>query len=192
MKIVRLVNEKVLVTFLCSMVSLLALSSILSHVNIKMDVKKASASVNNVKEELKVDMMEVYSKNEVLTERIKSYEEMSLEELINYISTGRYKMEYSLDYEASSNRLAKSKGAIYYNGHKETYYSEKVLPGASLNIPGRHVANDGTIRDGEGYIAVAANTSYLSKGTIVKTSLGPAKVYDSGCSYGVIDIYTSW
>lgn len=192
MKIVRLVNEKVLVTFLCSMVSLLALSSILSHVNIKMDAKKASASVNNVKEELKVDMMEVYSKNEVLTERIKSYEEMSLEELINYISTGRYKMEYSLDYEASSNRLAKSKGAIYYNGHKETYYSEKVLPGASLNIPGRHVANDGTIRDGEGYIAVAANTSYLSKGTIVKTSLGPAKVYDSGCSYGVIDIYTSW
>ena len=192
MKIVRLVNEKVLVTFLCSMVSLLALSSILSHVNIKMDAKKASASVNNVKEELKVDMMEVYSKNEVLTERIKSYEEMSLEELINYISTGRYKMEYSLDYEASSTRLAKSKGAIYYNGHKETYYSEKVLPGASLNIPGRHVANDGTIRDGEGYIAVAANTSYLSKGTIVKTSLGPAKVYDSGCSYGVIDIYTSW
>lgn len=192
MKIVRLVNEKVLVTFLCSMVSLLALSSILSHVNIKMDAKKASASVNNVKEELKVDMMEVYSKNEVLTERIKSYEEMSLEELINYISTGKYKMEYSLDYEASSNRLAKSKGAIYYNGHKETYYSEKVLPGASLNIPGRHVANDGTIRDGEGYIAVAANTSYLSKGTIVKTSLGPAKVYDSGCSYGVIDIYTSW
>lgn len=190
MKIVRLVNEKVLVTFLCSMVSLLALSSILSHVN--MDATKASASVNNVNEKIVVDMMEIYSKNGILTERIKTYEEMSLEELIDYISTGKYKMEYSLDYNAGSNRLAKSKGAIYYNGHKETYYSEKVLPGTSLNIPGRHVADDGTIRDGDGYIAVAANTSYLSKGTIVKTSLGPAKVYDSGCSYGVIDIYTSW
>ena len=192
MKIVRLVNEKVLVTFLCSMVSLLALSSILSHVNIKMDAKKASASVNNVKEELKVDMMEVYSKNEVLTERIKSYEEMSLEELINYISTGRYKMEYSLDYEASSNRLAKSKGAIYYNGHKETYYSQNVLPGNGLAIPGRHVADDGTVRDGEGYISVAADYSFLPYGSTVMTSLGPAKVYDCGCAYGTVDIYVAW
>lgn len=192
MKIGRLVNEKVLVTFLFSMVSLLTLSSILSHINTTSDTKKVTASVNEVKEEVKVDMMEVYSKNANLTERILSYEEMTVEELINEITNGNYKLEYSLDYNASSNRLAKSKGAIYYNGHKETYYSEKVLPGTSLNIPGRHVANDGTIRDGDGYIAVAANTSYLSKGTIVKTSLGPAKVYDSGCSYGVIDIYTSW
>lgn len=121
-----------------------------------------------------------------------NYEDMTSEDLINAINTGTYKMEYSALYNAGSNRLEKAKGAIYYGGHKETYYSERVLPGTSLNIPGRHVADDGTVRDGDGYICVATNSSYMSKGTIVKTSLGPAKVYDSGCAYGIVDIYTNW
>ena len=83
-------------------------------------------------------------------------------------------------------------GVVYYNGHKETYYSQQVLPGGGLNIPGRHVAEDGTIRDGDGYICVAADPSYLGYGSIVETSLGTGKVYDSGCDYGTIDIYTNW
>lgn len=83
-------------------------------------------------------------------------------------------------------------GVVYYNGHKETYYSQRVLPGDGLNIPGRHVAGDGTIRDGEGYICVAADWSYLPYGSLVETSLGAGKVYDTGCEYGTIDIYTDW
>ncbi len=122
----------------------------------------------------------------------KSYEEMTTEEMINAIADGSYKLEYTSVYNASSNRLTKARGALYYNNHKETYYSERVLPGYSLQIPGRHSADDGTIRDAEGYICVAANTSYLSRGTVVKTSLGPGKVYDSGCASGIIDIYTNW
>lgn len=62
MKIGKFVNEKVLVTFLCSMISLLTLSSILSHIDIK-DSKNVSASVNETKKNLKVDMVKVYSKN---------------------------------------------------------------------------------------------------------------------------------
>ena len=83
-------------------------------------------------------------------------------------------------------------GVVYYNGHRETYYSQQVLPGGGLNIPGRHVAEDGTIRDGDGYICVAADPSYLGYGAIVETSLGTGKVYDSGCDYGTVDIYTNW
>lgn len=86
--------------------------------------------------------------------------------------------------------LTKSKGVVYYNGHRETYYSQKVLPGKGLKIPGRHVASDGTIRDENGYICVAS--SDLPKGTVVQTSLGPGKVYDSGCASGTIDLYTDW
>jgi len=86
--------------------------------------------------------------------------------------------------------LTKSKGVNYYNGYKETYYSQRVLPGGGLNIPGRHVASDGTIRDSDGYIVVAS--SDLAYGTVVQTSLGSGKVYDSGCQSGVIDIYTDW
>lgn len=94
-------------------------------------------------------------------------------------------------YAISQSHLTYRGGVFYFEGHKETYYTEEVLPGGGLRIPGRHVAYDGTIRDENSYIVVAANTSYLPKGSIVNTSLGTAKVYDSGCAYGTIDIYVN-
>ncbi|MDD2980402.1 MAG: hypothetical protein PHN80_10560 [Hespellia sp.] len=93
-------------------------------------------------------------------------------------------------YSVSGGGLTPSKGVVYYNGHRETYYSQKVLPGNGLNIPGRHVAEDGTIRDADNYICVAS--SDFEKGTVVETSLGMGKVYDSGCASGTIDLYTNW
>lgn len=95
-------------------------------------------------------------------------------------------------YSYSGEALNPYNGVVYYGGHKETYYSQNVLPGGGLNIPGRHVAEDGTVRDGDGYICVAADPSYLEYGAIVQTSLGTGRVYDSGCDYGTIDIYTAW
>lgn len=99
-------------------------------------------------------------------------------------STGGYTMP------SGDGVLTKYKGVNYFNGHKETYYSQRVLPGHGLNIPGRHVASDGTIRDKDNYICVAS--SDYPKGTVVQTSLGPGKVYDSGCASGTIDLYTDW
>ena len=92
--------------------------------------------------------------------------------------------------KVSSNPLTKSKGVVYFNGHKETWYSQKVLPGGGLKIPGRHVDGRGLVCDGDGYICVAS--SDYKKGTIVETSLGTGKVYDSGCAAGTIDIYCNW
>lgn len=86
--------------------------------------------------------------------------------------------------------LTKSKGVNNYNGRRETWYSQRVLPGGGLNIPGRHVREDGVIVDADGYVCVAA--SDLAKGTVVETSLGTAKVYDSGCAAGTTDIYVDW
>lgn len=86
--------------------------------------------------------------------------------------------------------LTRSGGVNYYNGRKETWYSQRVLPGGGLDIPGRHVAEDGTIRDEDGYICVAA--SDLEYGSTVETSLGTGKVYDTGCAAGTTDIYVDW
>ena len=122
----------------------------------------------------------------------KPYDEMTIEEVQTGLNEGTLTLKYSEVYTNASTRLTKGKGALYFNGHKETYYSQNVLPGTSLRIPGRHVADDGTIRDGDGYICVAADSGYLSRGSVVVTSLGPGKVYDTGCAYGVIDIYTNW
>ena len=86
--------------------------------------------------------------------------------------------------------LTPSKGRIWYNGHTETYYSQKVLPGGGLAIPGRHIASDGTIRDADGYIVLASDD--YPRGTVVETSLGAGKVYDTGSGSGNIDLYTDW
>ena len=101
-------------------------------------------------------------------------------------------LQYDKAYNITTNKLTQSGGVCYYNGHRETFYSQRVLPGGGLSIPGRHVANDGTIRDKDGYIVVAANPSFYSRGSRLMISLGPAKVYDCGCAYGTIDVYVNW
>lgn len=82
-------------------------------------------------------------------------------------------------------------GVIFYNGWKFTYYSENVLPGGGLDIPGRW--SDGSfVRDQDGYLCVASNEHEF--GTIIDTPFGEAKVYDmigDGVT-GVIDIYVSF
>lgn len=122
----------------------------------------------------------------------KAYDEMTIDEVQLALNEGRLTMKYSEPYTYSPSRLTKSRGALYFNGHKETYYSQNVLPGTSLRIPGRHVADDGTVRDGDGFICVAADPGYLARGSVVITSLGPAKVYDTGCAYGTVDVYVNW
>ena len=93
-------------------------------------------------------------------------------------------------YVIPSGGLTPSKGRIWYNGQTETYYSQKVLPGGGLAIPGRHIASDGTIRDADGYIVLASDD--YPRGTVVETSLGAGKVYDTGSGSGNIDLYTDW
>ena len=93
-------------------------------------------------------------------------------------------------YVIPSGGLTPSKGRIWYNGHTETYYSQKVLPGGGLAIPGRHIASDGTIRDADGYIVLASDD--YPRGTVVETSLGAGKVYDTGSGSGNIDLDPDW
>ena len=117
-----------------------------------------------------------------------------VEELIDQLPTAyghilQYDKPYNVETDVKLNSYI---GVVYFNGHKETYYSQNVLPGGGLRIPGRHVAEDGTVRDEEGYICVAADWNYLPYGSTVLTSLGPARVYDTGCDYGVVDIYVNW
>lgn len=116
--------------------------------------------------------------------------------LVKKDPTPRYqgvKLQYSGKYNITKNKLTRSRGVVRYNGHKETWYSshEYGQTQTAYHIPGKHLASDGTYRDKDGYICVAAN--YLSKGSTIMTSLGPGKVYDRGGMRGQwIDIYTNW
>ena len=79
-------------------------------------------------------------------------------------------------------------GIVYANGYKYSYYSESVLDGSALSIPGRH-HDSGLIVDGEGRVATAS--SDLPVGTLVPVPFEGriGCVYDCGCDPGTIDIY---
>jgi len=78
-------------------------------------------------------------------------------------------------------------GRISWNDYTFTYYSQRVLPGGSLKIPGRHVNADGYVSDGSGYICLAGSAPY---GTVYDTPFGyQGKIYDRGTSGNHLDVY---
>ena len=84
-------------------------------------------------------------------------------------------------------------GVISWGGYDWTYYSELILPGDGLDIPGRHTTEDGYVCDGDGYVVLAADLSMLPRYSVVDTPFGrEGKVYDTGCAYGVLDVYVGW
>lgn len=86
MKIFRLINRKVLLTFACSMISLVAFSNFLSSTSVD-DISKLTSSVNdaNKKEDEKdsniADTIDEYNKNDNVKPRIIVYDGMTMEEL---------------------------------------------------------------------------------------------------------------
>lgn len=82
-------------------------------------------------------------------------------------------------------------GVINWNGWRWTWYSERVLPGDGLDIPGRHADSNGYICDEDNYICLSS--SVLSKGTVISTPFGKSgKVYDCGCANDTVDVYVNW
>ena len=85
----------------------------------------------------------------------------------------------------------KSKGVLNTMGYRWTWYSQKVLPGGGLKIPGRYVDDQGYVCDENGYICLASCD--LKKGTVINTPLGKqGKVYDYCPTSGTIDVYCNW
>lgn len=84
-------------------------------------------------------------------------------------------------------------GVISWGGYQWTYYSELILPGNGLNIPSRHTTEDGYVCDSDGYVVLAADLNMLPRYSVVDTPFGrKGKVYDTGCAYGVLDVYVRW
>ena len=88
----------------------------------------------------------------------------------------------------------RSAGVMYDDdGTRYTWYGQNTLPGGgldALNSNGRHVGEGGVVMDGDGFMAVASSDHPI--GTVLETPFGQAKVYDTGCASGTIDVYTDW
>ena len=79
----RLINEKVITVFLCSMITLFAFSSFLSNVD-KEVLSNMFSSVNMIEEEAKeefVDSISELSKENNVTKRVIVYDDMTMSEL---------------------------------------------------------------------------------------------------------------
>lgn len=111
--------------------------------------------------------------------------------LIPYDGSGRYNANVSgAWYQGSDFRF----DGTYKDesGYSFTWYPESVLPGGGLNIPGRHVNDEGYVCDGDGNLCIASDN--LPPGTVVDVPFGTGVgvVYDSGSGYGNLDMYVSW
>ena len=157
----------------------------------------ATERVSEVTEDVSGDIKQitVTAAPQVVRDLKKKNEEVTTEDHTGEINADGYgwvALQYSAQYHIIDDHLTRSNGVVYFMGHRETWYSTNEASGKATawEIPGKHVADDGTIRDEDGYICVAS--SDLPFYSIVMTSVGPGKVYDCGCSSGTIDVYTTW
>lgn len=156
-------------------------------------LKVSEIATESVTEYIKIDV--ATAPKEVRELKQKKTTEVKTEESTGSVDVNGYgwvQLKYSATYHIIDNHLTKSNGSIDVFGHHETWYSTNESAGqtTAVDIPGKHVAEDGTIRDIDGYVCVAS--SDLPFYSLVMTSVGPGKVYDTGCSRGIIDVYTTW
>ena len=163
----------------------------------KTDILTTENDEKSANSDIKTDKMSELPGKMVFNSERKTAERVAVttEETTGEIDADGYgwvQLQYSAEYHIREDHLTRSNGSIDVFGHHETWYSTNEGCGqtTAVPIPGKHVADDGTVRDEDGYICVAS--SDLKMYSIVMTSVGPGKVYDTGCSHGTIDVYTNW
>ena len=163
----------------------------------KTDILTTENDEKSANSDIKTDKKSEFPGKMVFNSERKTAERVAVttEETTGEIDADGYgwvQLQYSAEYHIREDHLTRTNGSIDVFGHHETWYSTNEGCGqtTAVPIPGKHVADDGTIRDEDGYICVAS--SDLKMYSIVMTSVGPGKVYDTGCSSGTIDVYTNW
>lgn len=144
--------------------------------------------VNNIQQRIE-HYTEIYNTKLAEEEAIrKAEEEKELAALAQTTGTGAQTTTPS---NTGSLPSLYSAGVINWGGYRWTWYSQRVLPGTGLAIPGRHVDESGYVCDADNYICLAS--SDLAKGTVVPTPFGKSgKIYDAGCASGTLDVYVNW
>ena len=152
---------------------------------------KAEEAKKKAEEEAKKAEEEAKKKSEEEKKAAEEAAKQSEESSSQYESSSDESSSYST-VQTSTERLYNLSdfmfsGVVYWSGYKFTYYSQSVLPGGGLSIPGRHVNADGYVSDGDGYIVLAGSAPL---GTVYDTPFGyKGKIYDRGTSGNHLDVY---
>ena len=167
--------------------------------NIRQTVMTAAQSPNEILKEAGLEALD--SKDETEFKRANAAVDGAPTALV--VSRAKQKTPAQVTFQPKPNALTKSKGAQVYVdasgvAHRETYYDLPMaivirLCGASNTYT---IRSDGAKIDQDGYVLIAANLAAYPRCTVVDTSLGPGKVYDTGGfaakhPYG-FDLATDW
>jgi len=118
---------------------------------------------------------------------IKDGKETFRKEIARIITTQPIKKVVVIGIKGIGEGLTKAKGALFHTDstgvtHRETYYDldmRRVM--YSCGQGGRYTVRvDGVKIDADGYVIIAANYARYPKCSVVETSVGPGKVYDTG------------
>ena len=118
---------------------------------------------------------------------IKDGAEISRKEIARIVTSQPAKQIVAIGIKGLNNGLTRGKGALFHTDskgvvHRETYYDLDM--GRVMYSCGQggaySVRFDGMKIDAEGYIIVAANYARYPKCSVVETSAGPGRVYDTG------------
>ena len=122
-----------------------------------------------------------------------TYDDQGERTLVPYDGSGHYNANMNGAWHSGGDFMF-SGGSGYddESGFSFTWYSENVLPGGGLDIPGRHVGDEGYVCDENGNVCLASD--YLPAGTVVDIPFGNGTgvVYDSGSGHSNLDVYVSW
>lgn len=118
---------------------------------------------------------------------VKEGREISRKKIAEIVTKEPVKQILVVGIQGMGQGLTKAKGAIQFTDskgvtHRETYYDlnmARVMQ--SCGQGGRYsIRVDGAKVDADGYVIVAANYGNYPKCSVVETSMGPGKVYDTG------------
>lgn len=138
-------------------------------------------NINEVKENVEEEVKRI-DKDIKKVEESKQKKKEEQAQAVAYTTPAAYTSGYDHPF--------RSQGTTADSNWTYTWYSQRVLPGGGLSIPGRHVTEDGFVRDADGNICVASDD--LAQGAEVETPYGKGKVYDTGSGSGNLDLYTDW
>ena len=118
---------------------------------------------------------------------IKDGDEVSRTQIAQIVTSQPKPQQLAIGIKGLANGLTPSRGALYSTDskgvvHRETYYDlDMGVVMRSCGQGGRYTVRfDGMKIDAEGYILVAANYARYPKCSIVETSAGLGRVYDTG------------
>lgn len=168
-------------------------------------VQELNAHITNIQLEYEEDIYALEVQNDIILEHLQGDEdedvivEQEVEdeeaESNEDISTTSQQENTTADTISSqalySASYLKQMGVINWNNYRWTWYSQRVLAGGGLNIPGRHVDENGYVCDVNDRICLASG--FTDKGTIVQTPFGKEGcVYDYCATPNTYDVYTDF